>query len=370
MFNNPALTPELFLSMAQGASQGDNIVQGMGNMFGNAANIMTVQRQEREFKEGENKTRALVQKMFPNEDVANMPPDVLKMYANEAIKQRFAKPEKPDFKTVGDALYNTQTGEWITPPASALQNRNLTAIQRDLQAAGLQPGTPEFQKAILDNYNKAGGEDDYANRAAMAQKLGMTPDDPRYQSFVLTGKMPREDAQALTAVDKKAILEADEMVAVNEGAINALKQAKALSPKANAGWFSGTRATLGNNLPDWMVPDDYVSSPESSVATQDFDNAIVGQALTQLKAIFGGAPTEGERKILLDLQGASNLQPEVRERIIDRAIAAAERRLEFNRQRAEEMRGGTYYKPNSTTAKQPTTTGGKTSNGLNFTVEP
>jgi hypothetical protein len=203
----------------------------------------------------------------------------------------------------------------------------------------------------------------------MAQKLGMTPDDPRYQSFVLTGKMPREDAQALTAVDKKAILEADEMVAVNEGAITALKQAKSISDQANAGWLSGTRATLGANLPDLMIPDQ-ISSPESSTATIDFDNAVVGQALTQLKAIFGGAPTEGERKILLDLQGSSNLPKESRDKILERAIAAAERRLEFNRQRAEEMRGGTYYKPNSTTSKQPTTTGGKTSNGLNFTVEP
>lgn len=367
LFDN--LTPEARLMMGAGIMGGQNLGQGLAQGAQMAMPMMLANQQKTEAQAVENKTREWLQKQYPGEDFSTMSPDMMKMYANEAFKSRFAKPEKPDFKTVGDALYNTQTGEWITPPASALQSKNLTAIQRDLQAAGLQPGTPEFQKAILENYNKSGGQDDYANRAAAAEKMGLPRDDPRYQSFVLTGKMPREDAQALTAVDKKAILEADEMVAVNEAAINALKQAKTVSSQANAGWMSGTRATIGSNLPDWMVPD-AVSSPESSAATQDFDNAVVGQALTQLKAIFGGAPTEGERKILLDLQGSSNLQPEVREKILDRAIAMAERRLQFNKQRADEMRGGTYYKPNSTTSTQPTTTGGKTSSGLNFTVEP
>jgi hypothetical protein len=35
----------------------------------------------------------------------------------------------------------------------------------------------------------------------------------------------------------------------------------------------------------------------------------------------------------------------VRQKIYDRAIAAMEKRQEFNRQRADALRGGTYYKP-------------------------
>ncbi|RVH49328.1 hypothetical protein [Sinorhizobium meliloti] len=187
-------------------------------------------------------------------------------------------------------------------------------------------------------------------RKAAAESLGLTPEDPRYQSFILTGKFPREDAQSLTATDKKAILEADEMVAANENALKALETAKDLSGKANAGWFAGTRASIGNNLPDWMVPD-FVSSPESSEATTNFDNAVIGQALTSLKTIFGGNPTEGERKILLDLQGSSSLPEGVRGQILDRAIEMANRRLEFNRERAASLRGGDYYKPGGGKAK-------------------
>lgn len=181
-------------------------------------------------------------------------------------------------------------------------------------------------------------------RRAAAQEVGLDPSDPRYETFVLTGKMPREDAQSLTATDKKAILEADEMVAANQSALDALSQAEALSDKANSGWFAGARASIGNNLPDWMVPD-IVSSPQSSQATTDMDNAIIGQAITQLKTIFGGNPTEGERTILLELQGSSTMPREVRKQVFSRARALAEKRLQFNNDRAADLRGGTYYKP-------------------------
>lgn len=181
-------------------------------------------------------------------------------------------------------------------------------------------------------------------RKAAAAELGLSPEDPRYESFVLTGKFPREDSQSLTATDKKAILEADEMVAANQSALDALSQAEGLSDKANSGWFAGARASIGNNLPDWMVPD-IVSSPQSSQATTDMDNAIIGQAITQLKTIFGGNPTEGERNILLELQGSSTMPREVRKQVFSRARALAEKRLQFNNDRATDLRGGTYYKP-------------------------
>lgn len=367
LFDN--LTPEARLMMGAGIMGGQNLGQGLAQGAQMAMPMMLANQQKTEAQAVENKTREWLQKQYPGEDFTTMTPDTVKMYLNKAVEQRFAKPVN-DFKVLPDGTYGTWDGTKFNTLGTSTKPVEATAIQRDLQAAGLKPGSPEYQKAILENYRKNGGQDDYANRQAMAEQLGMKPDDPAYRAFILTGKLPREDQQALTAVDKKAILEADEMVAVNEGAINALKQAKELSPKANAGWGAATRASLGANLPDWMVPDDYVSSPESSAATQNFDNLVVSQALTQLKAIFGGAPTEGERKILLDLQGSSNLQPTVREDIINKAIAMAERRLEFNKQRADDLRGGTYYKPNSTTSTQPTTTGGKTSSGLNFTVEP
>jgi hypothetical protein len=203
---------------------------------------------------------------------------------------------------------------------------------------------------------KGSGGVDFSQREAAARAYGLDPNSDAGRAFILTGKMPREDQQALTATDKKAILEADEMVAANQGALNALAEATKLSPKANQGWLAGTRAALGNNLPDYLVPD-FVSSPESSEATTNLDNAVIGNALAQLKTIFGGNPTEGERKILIDLQGASNQPNSVRLEIFRRASEAANRRLAFNQERAAQLRGGTYNKPQSDTGLQPAPSG-------------
>ena len=113
---------------------------------------------------------------------------------------------------------------------------------------GLKPGTPEHTQYVLGGTVPQTSSNSITaqveQRKQAAASLGMNPDHPAYQSFVATGKMPREDAQPLTQTDKKAILEADEMVFANEAAINALREAKKLSPAANSGWFAGARAAV------------------------------------------------------------------------------------------------------------------------------
>ncbi|WP_336802505.1 hypothetical protein [Kaistia sp. MMO-174] len=145
---------------------------------------------------------------------------------------------------------------------------------------------------------------------------------------------PAQRQQSLMAGDRKAVLEADENAQAGQGVINALTRAKDLNDQAYSGWAAGPRG--------------YVSSlwgSEAGQATQELDNVVTAQALDQLKSTFGAAPTEGERKILLDIQGSVNQAPEVRKRIYDRAIAAAQRRIDFNRKQAAALRSGQYYSP-------------------------
>lgn len=215
---------------------------------------------------------------------------------------------------------------------------------RVTEEGGLQaiPGGPA-DPAYLNSMGKGVGAD-ATKRAELATQYGLDPNSEQGRAFILTGQIPKESQQQLTATDKKAILEADETVSQAQGVVPLLERAQALSPQANSGYFASTRAALGNNLPDWMVPD-RVSSPQSSLATAELDNVVQAQALQQLKAIFGGAPTEGERKILLDISGASSQPPAVREAIFKRAQEAVDRRIQFNQQRANELRGGEYYKP-------------------------
>jgi hypothetical protein len=237
--------------------------------------------------------------------------------------------------------------------AQALQLRERSLSQPQLMNVPLPDGTIQQQWVVPGQAAgtpvgapTAGGgnvQRDVAARAKVLVDQGLDPKDPRNQQYMLTGKFPREDAQPLTASDKQAILGADDAVSAAQTAIDALGQAKKLSPQALGGYGAGARSTLGANLPDWMVPDS-IASPQSAVATQDLDNLIGQNALGQLKAIFGGNPTEGERAIMLELQGSSSKPDVVRQKIFDRAIDLAKRRLDFNKQRADEMRGGTYFK--------------------------
>jgi hypothetical protein len=78
--------------------------------------------------------------------------------------------------------------------------------------------------------------------------------------------------------------------------------------------------------------------------------------LESLKATFGGMPTEGERKVLLEVQGSSSQPDAVRQKIFKRARELASRRIDFNKRRALELRGGSFYEPGEHVAPATTTT--------------
>lgn len=218
------------------------------------------------------------------------------------------------------------------------------------RANGIDPTTPQGKSYILTGRLP---EADTSFQTAIEQRKqaalsnGLDPSSPGFQSFVLTGKMPREDAQPLTATDKKAILEADEMMLSNQAAIDALRKAKEISPKAFSGPLADKRGYAASFLGETS------DIGKAGIATTDLNNLVTSNALSQLKAIFGGAPTEGERKILLDIQGAASQPDSVRQKIFDRAIELANKRLEFNRRKAEELRGNQYYKPQGSMIRAP-----------------
>jgi len=199
------------------------------------------------------------------------------------------------------------------------------------------------------------GSDPTTQRRQQLVAAKMDPETATSKIFIATGKMPREDQQPLTAHDKKAIIEADDKVMASQNVLSLLDEAMRLNPKAHTGFLAGTRAMLGNNLPDWLVPD-AIASPESAAATTNFENISIAGALSQLRTTFGAAPTEGERKILLELQGAINQPVKVREDILRRAYVLAEKRMKEQQGIADGLRGGTFYKQGGG-VKPPTATG-------------
>lgn len=144
---------------------------------------------------------------------------------------------------------------------------------------------------------------------------------------------PKKGAAGLSATAQKELFEADDAVQNGMGAISSLDKALELNKDAYSGVGAATRATIASNLPGQYKGAD---------ATIAMENIIKDQALTSMKSIFGGNPTEGERAILLDLQASASKTPKQREEILNRAKQAAQRRLDFNKQKADSLRGGTY----------------------------
>ena len=211
---------------------------------------------------------------------------------------------------------------------------------RRLIDAGYQPGTTEFREAArkLTFGEKDGGEKiigEARQREQLAEQYGLKRGTPEFGNWVLAGKLPRDETKPLSVADRSAILKADEAAEASRAVLGTLKDAMALSKKAYEGPTASYRGVLTGTFGN-----------EAGQATTEYDNLVTQNALGQLKATFGAAPTEGERKILLDIQGSSSLPDSLRQKLLQRAYAAAERRITVMDERATQLREGDYYKPN------------------------
>jgi hypothetical protein len=158
----------------------------------------------------------------------------------------------------------------------------------------------------------------------------------------------KKRGEQLANIDDKAVLEADKAVQAGTQAVGALNKALELNSKAISGPLAGKIGYAASFAPDY-----FNNVKAAGVATEELTNVVTNQALENLRGIFGGNPTEGERKILLDVQGAVNQAPEVREKIYRNAIEAANARTAFNKQNAEQMRSGKFLLPEAQRNQQP-----------------
>jgi hypothetical protein len=125
----------------------------------------------------------------------------------------------------------------------------------------------------------------------------------------------------------------EDAIAATQGARQSLEEALRLSGQAYAGPYAEQRATISSLFP---------GDNRTATATKQFGALMTKQALDQLRTIFGGNPTEGERKILTEMQASPNMDRAVRDALIRDAIKAAESRLPRLQQRLGEIQAGTY----------------------------
>lgn len=233
-------------------------------------------------------------------------------------------------------LSGANTSEGMTQAAIASGDPDLQKVGFQAKMASLSP------KAKKDRYLVTpSGVFDLESSTMVKGTQKENPDD----TLTVNGRVLHRDAtgkysevyntpQQLTAADHKEIYESDAAAQAGKSAVMTLTKALELNDKANYGPLAQTRGYAQS-----------LFGSEAGKATEDLNNMVTSQALDQLKATFGGMPTEGERKILLDIQGSTNQSPDVRKNIWERAIQMANRRIEFNQRQSDALRTGKYFQP-------------------------
>lgn len=159
----------------------------------------------------------------------------------------------------------------------------------------------------------------------------------------------------LSATETKALLTSEDNIQAANNVISALDTALSLNDKSRSGFGASLGADIGNNLPDWLPGG---GNTDIDTNTQQLKNIVTEQALSQLKLIFGGNPTEGERQILLDIQGSVDQPQQTRKVIFERAKTLAVARLKFNEERRQRLLSGGYGSVQTAPTALPGKTGG------------
>jgi hypothetical protein len=204
-----------------------------------------------------------------------------------------------------------------------LKDGMIVAIYEDPRTGALtkQPvGQGEQQMTPVANVT-SGGQPVFrvGNKTMLADGTPVTQFD----------KPPRK----LSSTEQKQIFDVEEVITSGKGSISAMQQALQLNDQAYEGSLSGARKMLGQA---------FASDDPTYVATESLDNLITKGALESLRATFGGNPTEGERKILLELQASSSKPKAVREQVYRRAIEMAQKRLDLESKRLLGLKSGEY----------------------------
>jgi len=151
----------------------------------------------------------------------------------------------------------------------------------------------------------------------------------------------RDRREQLSAPEQRQLFQQEDQISAGQSTLSLLAEARRLSGQFRGGAGAGMMAYAGSQARSAVG----MAPSEESNALLNYDNLVKEQALSTLKATFGAAPTEGERKILLELQASSGKTPEQRADILDRAVKLAEDRIRRAEVSAESIRTRSYRQP-------------------------
>jgi hypothetical protein len=178
-------------------------------------------------------------------------------------------------------------------------------------------------------------------REAEATRLGLRPGTPEYQNYALTGRF--RDSPELSTTDRKAIMDAEDQVPIIQNTIGQLQRARTLNRQAYSGAFAGYGTAIGTS----GVPlSGLIADPKRAEASREFNQIMSGQAVEQMSAILKGATTDREMAQFKEILGNPSTPPDIRERTIDRMVQLAERQMQLQQTRIQQLRGRDYFRPN------------------------
>jgi hypothetical protein len=174
----------------------------------------------------------------------------------------------------------------------------------------------------------------------------------------VTGELVTPERK-LSSTEQKELFDTMDLTSSGAGAIGALTKAKDILTNSPAGAepYTGFAAETRADAARIPLIGGIIADKERGAATTEYKTLVTEQALNNLKAIFGGMPTEGERQILMQMQALPSYTPQEQERVINNAIEAANRRQSFNQMKMQGIQTGDYKTQGMPKMEQPASGG-------------
>ena len=274
-----------------------------------------------------------------------------------------AKLFKPESKVLdakdGAYLYTTNpfTGEANEPTAKIDYGVSPDNVLDNETSRMNNQNTVAGQRYASDNSYNASvyGTDSRAQTASEAQAIDwykaqtganvaqQNADTNRLKAQSGAMSADGQPVRKLNTTEQKKLFEIQEQQNADKSVIQTLDKMMKLVDNSYSGVAATGRARGMSNIG---------LGGERADNTVLYDNLATSQALAQLKATFGAAPTEGERKILMDIQASASKTPMQKKQIIAQAFRAVQARQKYREELANGIRTGRYMVP--TTSPQAT----------------
>jgi hypothetical protein len=206
-----------------------------------------------------------------------------------------------------------------------------SAAGKQARDEGLRPGSKEFQARVSEI---AQTSVDAKLAQVTATLAGMSVQQANQALAMSKFENQKAQQSKLSPQEMKLKSETEDILTSTDQAMADLKRAYQLNPN--------TFDTSLGDIAQRKLLEAAGSKDPKVIATREQTNLLSKSAVGKLKTAFGGNPTEGERKILLDLEGIDSKSKEERAIIMRNSYTALKNRREREQKRLNDIKQGLY----------------------------